>query len=134
MVDEGAKSPEALAKHAVMRAADYVSIYIIGPGGMVKSKKMAAIAETFKMRGYVGGALESVIGAAAGLHLAASSPAIDLGCEMGGQYLLTDDFGTEQIKMEDGDFVVPTGPGLGIEIDEAKLAKYLEEDVEIIRE
>lgn len=132
MVDEGAKNPEALAKHAAMRAADYVSIYIIGPGGIVKSKKMAAIAETFRMRGYVGGALESVIGAAAGLHLAASSPAIDLGCEMGGQYLLVDDFGCEPIPMEGGDFLVPTNPGLGIEVDEDKLAKYREGDLEVI--
>lgn len=132
MADEGAKSPELLAKHAVKRAADYVSIYIIGPGGIVKSKRMAAIAQTFRMRAYVGGALESVIGAAAGLHLAASSPAIDLGCEMGGQYLLKDDFGKEPIQMDGGDFVVPSGPGLGIEIDENKLAMYREGDVEVI--
>jgi muconate cycloisomerase len=132
MADEGAKSPELLAKHAVMRAADYVSIYIIGPGGIVKSKRMAVIAQTFKMRGYVGGALESIIGAAAGLHLAASSPAIDLGCEMGGQYLLKDDFGVEPIKMDGADFVVPTEPGLGIEVDEGKLAAYREGEVEVI--
>jgi L-alanine-DL-glutamate epimerase-like enolase superfamily enzyme len=93
---------------------------------------MAAIAQTFRMRAYVGGALESVIGAAAGLHLAASSPAIDLGCEMGGQYLLKDDFGKEPIQMDGGDFVVPSGPGLGIEIDENKLAMYREGDVEVI--
>jgi muconate cycloisomerase len=130
MADEAAKSPTALIEIAKRRAADYVSIYIIGPGGLVNSKKMAAIAEAFRMRGYVGGALESVIGASAGIHLAASSPAIDLGCEMGGQYLLKDDFGQEAIRMKEGAFVVPDGPGLGVRLDEDKLEAYREGDIE----
>jgi muconate cycloisomerase len=132
MADESAQTPEdviALAKH---RACDSVSIYVIGPGGLGSSKKMASIAEACRLRGYVGGALESVIGASAGLHLAASSPAIDLGCEMGGQFLLVDDFGREPLAMEDGAFLVPTGPGLGVEVDEDKLAEYRDGDVERI--
>jgi muconate/chloromuconate cycloisomerase len=133
MADEAAKSPEALAAIIRHRAADYVSIYVIGPGGLLKSKKMAALAEAFRMRAYVGGALESVIGAASGLHFAASSPAVDLGCEMSGQYLLKDDFGTEPLRMEDGAFVVPSGPGLGVELDEAKLEQYREGEVERIQ-
>lgn len=84
------------------------------------------------MRAYVGGALESVIGASAGLHLAASSPSIDLGCEMGGQYLLREDIGVAPIEMKDGAFVVPDGPGLGVELDEGRVAKYREGDVERI--
>lgn len=132
MADESAKSLEALAKIAEMRAADYVSIYIIGPGGINNSKKMAGLAQAFRMRGYVGGALESVIGATAGLHLAISSPSIDLGCEMSGQYLLREDIGTEPIQMVDGAFVVTDRPGLGVELDEAQLAKFREGDVERI--
>lgn len=132
MADEAAKSLEALANIAKNRAADYVSIYIIGPGGLLNSKKMAALAQAFGMRGYVGGALESVIGASAGLHLAGSSPSIDLGCEMSGQALLSEDLGVEPIAMKDGGFVVPTGPGLGFELDESRLSKYREGDVERI--
>ncbi len=132
MADEAAKTLESLAMIARLRAADYVSIYVIGPGGLVNSKKMAAIAQAHRMRGYVGGALESVIGASSGLHLAASSPAIDLGCEMGGQFLLKDDIGTSSLQMEDGALVVPTGPGLGIELDESKLDMYREGEVERI--
>jgi len=130
MADEAAETPEdiiALNRH---RAADSASIYVIGPGGLDRSKRMASIAEACRMRGYLGGALESVIGASAGLHFAASSPAIDLGCEMTGQFLLSDDFGTEPLAVEDGAFVVPDRPGLGFEIDEEKLAKYRDGDVE----
>lgn len=130
MADEGAETPEdmiALNRH---RAADSASIYVIGTGGLDRSKRMASIAEACRMRGYLGGALESVIGASAGLHFAASSPAVDLGCEMTGQFLLRDDLGTEPLNVEDGAFVVPDGPGLGFEIDEEKLAKYRDGDIE----
>lgn len=132
MADESAKSLESLAAIAQRRAADYVSIYIIGPGGLTNSKKMASLAQAYRMRGYVGGALESVIGASAGLHLAASSPSIDLGCEMSGQYLLREDIGTEPITMVDGDFVLSDRPGLGVELNEMQLAKYREGEVERI--
>jgi muconate cycloisomerase len=130
MADESAKTLEALADIIRHEAADAISIYIIGPGGLHASKKMAALCQAFRLRGYVGGALESIIGAAAGLHLAASSPAIDLGCEMNGQYLLKDDFGTRPLEMREGALVVPTGPGLGIELDLDKLAHYREGEVE----
>jgi muconate cycloisomerase len=131
MADEGANVAEDVIEHAKYRAADSISIYIIGPGGLNRSRQMAAVTEACGLRGYVGGALESAIGAAAGLHLAAASPAIDLGCEMSGQFLLQDDFGAGQIEMVDGALVVPRGAGLGIEVDEEKLARYREGDVEL---
>ncbi len=130
MADEGAETPEDVVAIWRARAADSVSIYVVGPGGLDRSKRMATIAEACRLRGYVGGALESVIGASAGLHLAASSPAIDLGCEMSGRYLLSDDFSAEPIPMADGALVVPREPGLGITVDEEKLEHYREGDVE----
>jgi muconate cycloisomerase len=130
MADEGAETPEDVVALWRARAADSVSIYVIGPGGLDRSKRMASIAEACRMRAYVGGALESVIGASAGLHLAASSPSIDLGCEMSGQFLLTDEFGAEPLALEDGALVVPREPGLGFTIDEAKLERYRDGDVE----
>ncbi len=130
MADESAQTADDLLAIAKQRAADYVSIYVIGPGGLHNSKRMAIIAQAARIRGYLGGALESIIGASAGLHFAAASPAVDLGCEMTGQFLLTDDFGREPIPMEDGALVVPTAPGLGVEVDEQKLARYRDGDVE----
>jgi muconate cycloisomerase len=130
MADEAAETPAdvvAIAKH---RAADSVSIYIIGPGGIDSSRLMAKIAETCHLRGYVGGALEGPVGAAAGLHLAAASPAIDLGCEVNGQYMLKEWVATARFAMEDGALCVPSGPGFGVELDEDKLARHREGDVE----
>jgi muconate cycloisomerase len=130
MADESAETPEDVVAIWRARAADSVSIYVIGPGGLDRSKRMASIAEACRLRGYVGGALESGIGASAGLHLAASSPAIDLGCEMSGRYLLVDDLTAEPIPMEDGALLVPRGPGLGVTVDEERLERYREGDVE----
>lgn len=133
MVDESATSVERLAEIACKKAADFVSIYIIGPGGIQNSKKMAVLAGAHRMRGYIGGALESVIGAAAGLHLAASSPSVDLGCELNGQFLLREDISVEPLTFNDGCLVVPDDPGLGIAVDEQKITKYRQGDVELFR-
>lgn len=125
MADESIKTVRAAYDVARIKAADYFSIYICSPGGLINSKKIAVIGQVAGIAGYVGGALESVIGSAAGLHLAASSPSISLGCEMGSQYLLSDDIGVSDLKMCDGCLVVPDGPGLGVQLDEEKIAKYM---------
>lgn len=125
MADESIKSVRAAYDVARMKAADYFSIYVCSPGGLINSKKIAVLGEAAGISGYVGGALESIIGSSAGLHLAASSSGISLGCEMGSQYLLADDIGTEPLEMKDGALVVPDGPGLGVTIDDKKIAKYM---------
>ena len=63
MADKSATTLDGIARLALRRAVDAVSIYVIGPGGLNQSKKMAALAEAHNLRGYVGGALETVVGA-----------------------------------------------------------------------
>jgi muconate/chloromuconate cycloisomerase len=124
MADEGANSPQDVYNVARLRAADLISIYINNGGGITAAKKMAIVAEAAGLRGYVGGALEGPIAARACLHFAASSPSVSFGCEMVGQFLLTEDLGSEAIAFEGGALVVPTGPGLGGELDESKAKKF----------
>jgi muconate cycloisomerase len=133
MADEGAKTMGDIARICRERSADCLSIYIIGSGGIDKSRRIADIAETFGMKGYVGGALESGIGASAGLHLAASSPAISLGCELSGQFLLEADLAAEPPALVDGELVVPTAPGLGMQLNEDVAAHYRLGDVETMK-
>jgi len=122
MCDESAQTPEELLAVIRARAIDCASIYVIGAGGLQRSKQMADLVEAANLRGYVGGALESGLGASAGVHLAAASPAIDLGCEMSGQFLLEDALTTEPLELRDGELVVPNGPGLGVNVDEERIA------------
>ena len=99
------------------RAAQYLSIYICKPGGILNAKKIATVAEAQDMQCYVGGALEGPPGTAAGLHFAASTPNVSLGCEVGGQSLLLTDVAKEPVTFKDGCLEVPNNPGLGIELD-----------------
>lgn len=124
MADESATTVQDAVRIIHHRAAQILSIYVCSPGGILNSKKMAIIAAAAGVAGYVGGALESVIGAAAGLHFAASTPNVSYGCELSGQFLMADDIGTSPLAFEEGALVVPRGPGLGIELNEAKVARY----------
>jgi muconate cycloisomerase len=124
MADESANSPMDVLNLAKNRSVDLISVYINNPGGIINAKKMAIVAEAAGIGCYVGGALEGPIGARACLHFAASTPNVSWGCEMGSQFLLEADLGSEPIGFEDGALLVPQGPGLGGDLDPDKLAQY----------
>ncbi len=131
MADESANSPMDVFNLAKKRAVDLISIYINNPGGIINAKKMAIVAEPAGIGCYVGGALEGPIGARACLHFAASTPNVNWGCEMGGQFLLEADLGSEPIRFEEGALVVPGGPGLGGDLDPQKVARYQIDSFEV---
>ncbi len=124
MADESCTTPIDAVEIVKRRAAQIVSIYVCSPGGILNSKKVATVAAAGGITGYVGGALESVIGAAAGLHFAAATPSVTYGCELGGQFLLADDIAQVPLVFKDGALQVPEGPGLGIAINEETVRKY----------
>ncbi|MGZ9014503.1 MAG: enolase C-terminal domain-like protein, partial [Burkholderiales bacterium] len=60
---------------------------------------------------------------AAVMHIAASIPNIDWGMSLTYQYL-ADDVLAEPLRLASGYVEVPSGPGLGIQVDEAKVRRY----------
>ena len=66
---------------------------------------------------------ESSIAAAAVLHLAAAVPAVDWGVSLTSQYL-ADDVVRVPLAIANGHADVHAGPGLGVEVDEARVRKY----------
>ena len=68
--------------------------------------------------------IEAGIGLAAELHLAAASPLVTLECGLATLPLLADDLLTEELLIRDGFLAVPTGPGLGVELDQQALDRY----------
>lgn len=138
MADESAWTARDVLRLIEWRAAEMISVYYTKPGGLLKAKKLLAVAETGGLRCDINGSGEMGVGNAANLHLAASSPIIDLPGTIpvtstaetvrtkvaGHNYL--DDIITEPFVYKDGCLIVPEKPGLGIELDEAKLAKYRE--------
>ena len=55
----------------------------------------------------------------------AATPNISLGCEFyQPNYYLTEDLLSQRFAVRDGKVQVPTGPGLGIEVDQDRLRRY----------
>jgi muconate cycloisomerase len=84
----------------------------------------------------VNGSVETGVGNAANVHLAASTGVVTYGCVVpvstpkekskggiAGIYY-QDDIIKESFEYADGDVIVSSKPGLGIELDEEKLKQY----------
>jgi muconate cycloisomerase len=136
MADESAWTAQDVIEIIQKKAADVISIYTTKPGGMFKGKKVAAVAEAAGLKCNVNGSVETGVGNAANLHLAASTGVVTYGCVVpvstpkgkgkggvAGIYY-QDDVITEAFDYADGDVIVSSKPGLGIELDEDKLKHY----------
>jgi muconate cycloisomerase len=136
MADESAWTPQDVLEIVERRAADMISLYTTKPGGLFKAKKVAAVAEAAGLPLNVNGSHETGVGNAANLHLVASTAAVtEAGVfpvttlkgneptQMAGKMYL-DDIITRPFEYRDGSLVVPSGPGLGIEVDEDKVDAY----------
>jgi muconate cycloisomerase len=136
MADESAWTPQDVLEIIERKAADMISLYTTKPGGLFNAKKVAAVAEAAGLPVNVNGSHETGVGNAANLHLVASTAAVtEAGVfpvttikgkeptQMAGKMYL-DDIITAPFEYRDGNLVVPSGPGLGIELDEDKVAAY----------
>jgi muconate cycloisomerase len=136
MADESAWTAQDVIEIIQKKAADVISIYTTKPGGMFKGKKVAAVAEAAGLKCNVNGSVETGVGNAANLHLAASTGVVTYGCVVpvstpkgkgkggvAGIYY-QDDVITEAFDYADGDVIVSSKPGRGIELDEDKLKHY----------
>jgi muconate cycloisomerase len=136
MADESAWTSQDVLEIVRKKAADIISIYTTKPGGLFKAKKVAAVAEAAGLPCNVNGSVETGIGNAANVHLAASTAAAGLPCvipvstpkgeaqnRIAGIYY-QDDLIKESFRFVDGAVVVPSKPGLGIDVDEEKIEHY----------
>ena len=136
MADESAWTPQDVLEIVQKRAAEIISLYTTKPGGLFKAKKVAAVAEAGGLQCNVNGSVETGVGNAANLHLAASTAVASLPCVVpvstpkgkgkkgiAGIYY-QDDVIAEPFEYRDGDIVVSSKPGLGVELDEEKVKFY----------
>jgi muconate cycloisomerase len=119
MADESVFSPAEAIEMVRLELADLVSIKIMKSGGIARAREIAAIAEAAGIAAYGGPMFEGGLAIAAGLHMVAATPNISLGAEF---YTSTWVMGAEILKspivIERGSTVVPTKPGLGVDVDE----------------
>ena len=136
MADESAWNAHDVIQIVAQKAAQIVSIYTTKPGGLYKAMETAAVCRAAGIICNVNGSVETGVGNLANIHLAAAAPAVTLSCvvpvstpaearngRIGGIYY-ADDLIVEPMKLVDGAVEVPRGPGMGIEIDEAKVERY----------
>lgn len=136
MADESAWSAHDVLRLIRWQAAEMVSCYYTKAGGLMKAKKLLAVAETGSLRCDINGSIEMGVGNAANVHLAASSAVIDIPgtipvtstaeierTKIAGHFYL-DDIVVEPFEYENGCLIVPDRPGLGVELDYKKLEKY----------
>lgn len=136
MADEGCWTPHDATEIVKRGSADAISIYFTKSGGLHRSLQIGAIAAGAGLPVNVNGSLEAGIGNAANLHLAAALdgevwPAVITVTTLAGReqtrvggVFYTDDVITEPFAYADGCLTVPSGPGLGVELDPGKIAEY----------
>lgn len=110
---------------AQVRGVDIVLGDVHFWGGPLAVLQLAKCCETFNMGMSMHSDRELGISTAAILHLAAAEPGISHSID---SHLpeQSDDVITEPFVFEGGRLTVPTGPGLGVELDPDKLQKYAE--------
>ncbi len=124
MADECVFSAHDMFQAGALACADVVSLKIVKHGGLFGLHKVAAVAEAAGFSLYGGCLLESSIGAAAHLQAFAGLNTLAWGCEHFGPHILTQDLVLEPLVIRDFHIHLPSGPGIGIELDRAQLARF----------
>ena len=124
MADESLRSDHDALTLAARRAADVFSLKIGKSGGYLATRRIAAVAQAAGIACHGGTGIESSLGTLAGAHLLATLPAVTYGSELFGPLLMTDGLLAEPLDYRDGALHLPDGPGLGIDLDEDRVARF----------
>ncbi|WP_343562628.1 enolase C-terminal domain-like protein [Kiloniella sp. b19] len=125
MADESVFNPREALVGAQMRVADIFSLKVMKSGGIRKALQVAAIARAAGIGVYGGCMFETGIAHAAGAHLMACAPELELSCEFYmANYYLREDILEETFPVKNGYVHVPEGKGLGVNVDRSKLEHY----------
>lgn len=118
-IDEGSFTATDLARTVVLGGADLVVIKVGKSGGLRQALKTAAVAQAHGIEILASGLTDCGIGFAAALHMF-SQFELALPAELNGPELLTDLY-VEGLAITDAVATVPTGPGLGVRVDEDRI-------------
>jgi muconate cycloisomerase len=121
--DEGIHSLGDVSAHA-QAGAGGVSLKLIKLGGLSAAVDAARHAERLGLAVNVAAKIaESSLASAAAIHLACAAPAVDWGVSLT-HFYLAEDIVKRPLAIADGLVAVPTAPGLGVEVDEAAVARF----------
>jgi muconate cycloisomerase len=124
MADEALRGPHDALEFVRDGAAHVFSLKPAQAGGLFAARDVAAIARAGQVGLYGGTMLEGGVGTAASAHLFATLPAMEWGTELFGPLLQTEEILAEPLAYGDFALTVPTGPGLGVELDPDKIDRF----------
>jgi D-galactarolactone cycloisomerase len=104
-------------------ALDIVQPDVTKVGGISEQRRIAWMAYDFGVK-YIGHGWNTALGVAADLQLASAFPDTDLVEFIGGSPYVDGILALPFVLDEDGYLPIPDRPGLGVEIDREKLARY----------
>ncbi len=122
LADESVTSPDEMLRAAREHFSDSVSIKLMKCGGIGPARAIDTIAAAAGMPSYGGTLWEGGIALAAAANLLSTLPNCSLGCEFYmPSYALVEDICPDVLRAGGGVIQVPDGPGLGVEVDRARL-------------
>ena len=124
MADESVLDHASLIAVIKAGAADIVKLKVMKQGGFHRTAAMLATAEAAGVRCVIGHGFGVGVNTMAEIMLAATSANVIDGLECVGPLKTVDDITTEKLDLGAGVLALPPGPGLGVALDEAKLARY----------
>ena len=117
---------EQLAANVLNTAVDVILLDTTFWGGIRPCVKAAGVCETFQLGVAVHSSGELGIQLATMLHLGAVIPNLTFAADAHYHHLTDDIIEGGKMGYRNGAIAVPTGPGLGVMLDRAKLAEYAE--------
>ena len=121
--DESVVSPMDIKREIDTGALGMINIKT-ARSGFYQSRKIIHLAEQAGYRCLIGTLLETDIGALASAHFGAAFRAFTYPAELTYHLKMQDRLLDSPLNIQDGSLILPTAPGLGIELDEEKLERY----------
>ncbi|MFB4290253.1 mandelate racemase/muconate lactonizing enzyme family protein [Nonomuraea sp. ATR24] len=117
-LDESLRHPSDLATFVKLDAVDIAIAKVQRSGGLTLSRRLCQLAEDAGLRIMGSGLTDTDLGFAASLHLFAAF-GVDTPVDLNGrQFVRSAYVGGSTVEVVDGAALVPSGPGLGVEVDE----------------
>lgn len=125
IADQSIPTPRHVALAIKLGAADQFCLKLPEQGGFTMAKETIALAKAANIPVSMGSAHPLGVGTAALMHWVAATewvrPPVGYGSPL---ERLVDDIVTEPVKVINGEVAISDKPGLGVELDEAKMRKY----------
>jgi muconate cycloisomerase len=106
-------------------AVDIFNITTVGAGGILPARKIAAVAEAAGISCLLGAAHELSLGTAGQAHLGLSLANLGYPVDCIGPEIYASDVVRTPLPYRNGQLTVPDQPGLGLDVDERKLAEHM---------